>query len=181
VPHPDFGIPDNPVSERLSSPPPLSREPDQSGAVAVVRLVEFNGALGRRMSRMERIRRFRVRAARCEELAEQARAENMRQLYRDMATQWREMADQVSLIERTVTDLRRLYGRADEPDPGEVAPVLGGMREDLRRTRHRDQEITVSPGTVEGDAGEAAAPKRPNGAEIKDRDKVNLRLIISRP
>jgi len=112
------------------------------------------------MSRVERIRRFRVRAARCEELADQACGENMRQLYRDMATQWREMADQVSLIELTVTDRRRLWGRADEPDPGEIAPVLGGMREELRRTGDRDHEITVPAGTVQDDAGEGGSAKR---------------------
>ena len=116
-----------------------------------------NGISGRRMSRVERIRGFRVRAARCEELADQACGENMRQLYRDMATQWREMADQVSLIELTVTDLRRLWGRADEPDPGEVAV---GMREELRRTRDRDHEITVPAGTVQDDAGEGGSAKR---------------------
>jgi len=75
-------------------------------------------------------------------------------------------------IAQTVGDLD---ARADELDPGEVAPVLCEVREQLRRTRDRDPEITVSPGAVQGDAGEAAAPRRPNGAEIKDRDNVNLK------
>jgi len=134
------------------------------------------------MSTTERIQAFLVSAERCEELAHRALDEKMRELYRDLALQWRKTAHQVqvSLIEEAVRDLRTLYAQANEPHPGEVA-VLREVREGLRGTRHRDQEITASPGRVQDGAGEAAAPRRKNGAEANGRNKANLRLVISRP
>jgi len=132
------------------------------------------------MSSTERIQAFLVRGDRCEELAGSACQEDIRQLYRDLAMQWREVAHRFSLIEQTFTDLQKLYARANEPHPGEVA-VLREVREELRGTRHRDQEITASPRRVQDGAGEAAAPRRKNGAEANGRNKANLRLVISRP
>lgn len=133
------------------------------------------------MSSTERIQAFLVRGDRCEELAGSACQEDIRQLYRDLAMQWREVAHRFSLIEQTFTDLQKLYARANEPHPGEVAPVLREVREEFRRTGDRDQEITASPDTVQVGAGDAPAPRRPNGVEADGRDKVNLRLVISRP
>jgi hypothetical protein len=128
------------------------------------------------MSTTERIQAFLVSAERCEELAHRAHDEKMRELYRDLALQWRKTAHQVqvSLIEEAVRDLRTLYARANEPHPGEVAG-LREVREELRGIRHRDQEITALPGR------EMAAPRRKNGAEADVRNKANLRLVISRP
>jgi hypothetical protein len=112
------------------------------------------------MSTTERIQAFLVSAERCEELAHRALDEKRRELYRDLALQWRKTARQVqvSLIEEAVRDLRTL-ARANEPHPGEVS-VLREVREELHGTRHRDQEITASPRRVQDGAGEAATPKK---------------------